>query len=98
MPYPSCVEVIVVWLCAIPLCIEVIIILALCLASCVEVACFGERSCILQVCNYETLGGGSLYGRSYVDIVKILLCEGEDVEQWLDARNISWYLCLIHYL
>ena len=32
------------------------------------------------------------------DIVKILLCEGGDVEQWLEPRNISWCLCLIHYL
>jgi len=32
------------------------------------------------------------------DIVKILLCEGGDVEQWLEPRNISWCLRLIHYL
>ena len=25
-----------------------------------------------------------------MDIVKILLFEGEDVEQWLEPRNISW--------
>ena len=31
-------------------------------------------------------------------IVKILLCEGGGVEQWLESRNISWYLRLIHYL
>ena len=31
-------------------------------------------------------------------IVKILLCEGRDVEQWLEPRNISWCLRLIHYL
>ena len=31
-------------------------------------------------------------------IVKILLCEGGDVEQWLEPRNISWCLRLIHYL
>ena len=30
----------------------------------------------------------SLCGRSLVDIVKILLCEGGDVEQWLEPRNI----------
>jgi len=27
--------------------------------------------------------------RSCVDIVKIVLCEGGDVEQWLESRNIS---------
>jgi len=32
------------------------------------------------------------------DIVEILLCEGGDVEQWLEPRNISCYLWLIHYL
>ena len=30
-----------------------------------------------------------------MDIVKILLCEGGDVEQWLEPRNISWCLRLI---
>ena len=34
----------------------------------------------------------SFCGRSCVDIVKILLCEGGDVEQWLEPRNISSYL------
>ena len=38
----------------------------------------------------------SLCGRSCVDIVEILLCEGGDVE-WLEPRNISWCLRLIHY-
>jgi len=33
-----------------------------------------------------------------VDIVKILLCEGEVVEQWLEPRNISYCLRLIRYL
>jgi len=31
-------------------------------------------------------------------IVEILLCEGGDVEQWLESQNISRYLRLIHYL
>ena len=31
-------------------------------------------------------------------IVEILLCEGGDVEQWLEPRNISRCLRLIHYL
>ena len=46
MPYPSCVEVIIIWLCAHPSCVEEIIVLALCLASCVKVV-VGERSCVL---------------------------------------------------
>ena len=40
----------------------------------------------------------SLCGRSCVDIVKILLCEGGNVEQWLESRNISLCLCLIFCL
>jgi len=31
-------------------------------------------------------------------IVEILLCEGGDVEQWLEPQNISWCLRLIHCL
>jgi len=31
------------------------------------------------------------------DIVKIILCEGGDVEQWLEPRNISLCLRLIDY-
>jgi len=31
-------------------------------------------------------------------IVKILLCEGEDVEQWLEPQNMSWCLRLSRYL
>ena len=31
-------------------------------------------------------------------IVKILLCEGRDVKQWIEPRNISCCLRLIHYL
>ena len=33
-----------------------------------------------------------------MDIIEILLCEGRDVEQWLEPPNISWCLCLINYL
>jgi len=67
VPYPSCVEMIVA--------------LALCLASCVEVVVL-ERGVVYSLpCTCKFLGGGSLCGSSCVDIVKILLCEGEDVEQ-----------------
>ena len=39
-----------------------------------------------QIVFTQILSGGSLCGKSYVDaIMKILLCEGEDVE--LDART-----------
>jgi len=40
----------------------------------------------------------SLCRSSCLDIVEILLCEGGDVEQWLESQNISQCLCLIHYL
>ena len=81
-----------------PSCVEVIVILALCLTSCVEVVML-ERGVVYSLpCTCKFLSGGSLCGRSCVDIVKILLCEGEDVEQWFEPQNISWYLRLIHYL
>ena len=48
-------------------------------------------------CNYNPQWR-SLCGRSCVDIVKILLCKGGDVEQWLESRNISLCLRLIHCL
>jgi len=57
----------------------------LCHTSCVEVVLV-KRSCVLQVCITQILSGGSLCGKSCVDaIVKILLCEGRDVE--LGART-----------
>ena len=72
---------------------------ALCLTSCVEVVVVWERSCILQVCITQILSGGSLCGKSYVDVVvKILLCEGGKVKQCLKPQNISLCLWLIHYL
>ena len=59
----------------------------------------GERSCVIPVCITQILIGGSLCGKSCVDdIVEILLSEGGDVEQWLEPRNISLCLQLIHYL
>ena len=63
----------------IPLSVEVIVVVP-CL--CIEVVFVGERSCVLLVVFTQILSGGSLCGKSCVDdIVKILLCEGEDVEQ-----------------
>ena len=57
----------------------------MCLASCVEVVFGGERSCVLLECITQILSGGSLCGKSCVDaLVEILLCEGGDVEQWLE--------------
>ena len=71
----------------------------LCLASSVEVVVGLERSYVLQSCITQILSGGSLCGKSCVDdIVEILPCEGGDVEQWLEPRNISWCLRLIYYL
>ena len=80
--YPSSVEVI----CVVP---------CLSCRGCIV----GERSCVLPVCITQILSRGYLYGKSCVDaIVEILLCEGGDVEQWLEPQNISWCLRLIHYL
>ena len=100
MPCPSCIEAIVVEFGVVPLsllcrddcCFDFVPCL-LCRSGCV-----GERSCILEVCNCKFLGGGFLCGRSCVNVVKILLCEGGDVEQWLKPQNISLCLRLIHYL
>ena len=70
----------------------------LCLASCVEVVFVGE-SCVLRVVFTQILSGGSLCGKSCVDeLVKILLCEGGDVERVLEPQNISLCLRLIHFL
>ena len=33
-----------------------------------------------------------------MDVVEILLCEGGNVEQWLEPQKISQCLHLIHYL
>ena len=88
-------EVTVVWLSALSLLCEVIVIVPclLCRGGCVR-----ERSCVLLSLYYQILDGGSLCGRSYVDIVEILLCEGRDEEQWLEPQNISWCLRLIYFL
>jgi len=60
--------------------------------------CLREELCTPD-CITQILSGGSLCGKSCVDdIVKILLCEGGDVEQWFEPRNISLCLRLIHYL
>ena len=70
-----------------PLSIEVICIVPylLCRGCIVR-----ERSCVLPICITQILSGGSLCEKFYVDdIVEILLCEGGDVEQWLEPRNIS---------
>ena len=62
--------------------------MALCLASKCRGCFVGERSCVLPIVFAQILSGGSLCGKSCVDeLVKILLCEGGDVEQWLEPRN-----------
>ena len=71
------------WLCAYP--------------SCVEVTVF-ERRVVYSKCRVIISQWRSLCGRSCVYIVVILLCEGGDVEQWLEPRNIYCCLNLIHYL
>ena len=66
-------RLILIWLCALPLSVEVVFV--------------GERSCVFPVIVLpQILSGGSLWGKSCVDeLVKILLCEGGDVE--LGART-----------
>ena len=55
----------------------------------VKVVFFGERSYVFLVVFAQILSGGSLCGKSCVNnLVKILLCEGEDVEQWLETKHI----------
>ena len=72
-------EVIVVWLSAYPSkCRDVLCYVLPLVRGCIV----GERSCVLPVYITQILSEGSLCGKSCVDdIVKILLCEGMDVEQ-----------------
>ena len=98
MPIPLSVEVIagVLAKCLIPLSGEVIVIVSSLLC---RDGVIGERSCVLLVCICQILSGGSPVWEVLCGcIVKILLCEGGDVEQWLEPRNISRYLRLIYYL
>ena len=77
---------------SIPLSVEVILSCALPLS--VEVVFVGERSCVLPVVFTQILSGGSLCGKSCVDeLVKILLCEGGDVE--LCARTSKHILVFV---
>ena len=76
-------------MCLYPSWVEVIVVLALCPASCVELVVLERGIVYSYLCNCKFLGGGSLCGRSYMGIVKILLCEDGDVEQW---SNLETYL------
>ena len=60
--------------------------------------CVGERSCVLLALYLQISQWMFPVWGSYVDIVKILLCEGGNVEWWLEPRIISCCLRLIHYL
>ena len=63
--YPSKLEVIVVWLSALSLLCEVIVVVPCLLCR----GCFvGERSCVLLICIYQILSGGSLCGKFCVDV------------------------------
>ena len=86
-----------VWLYALSLLCGGDSVLALCHPSCVEVIVF-ERGVVYSKCRVVIPQWRSLCGRSCVEIVKILLCEGGDVLQWLEPPNISCCLRLIHYL
>ena len=71
----------------IPLSVEEIVVVP-CLL-CRGCVCWREELCTPTL-YIQILSGGSLCGKPYVDdIVKILLCEGGDIEQWLEPRNIS---------
>ena len=96
MPFPLSVEEAVHWVVGIPLSVEVIVVVPYLL--CRGCVCWREELCTPS-CITQILNGGSLCGKSCVDdIVKIVLCEGGDVKQWLEPRNISYCLRLIHYL
>ena len=60
------------WLYAYPFCVEVIVF---------------ERGVVYSKCRVVIPRWISLGGRSCVDIVKILLCEGENLEQWFEPRT-----------
>ena len=96
-PYPSSERLIIVWLSAYPSKCRGDLFCALPLI--VEVVFVEERSCVLPIVFAQILNGDSLCGKSCVGaLVEILLCEGGDVEQWLELRNMSLCLRLIHYL
>ena len=102
---PSNVEEVVHCIVVIPLSVEVIEFVGIPLVrgwSCVgfvpslywEVVLVERGVVYSQVVFAQILSGGFLCEKSCVDdIVKILLCEGGDVEQWLEPWNISWCLC-----
>ena len=62
--------------------------------SCVEVFMF-KRGVVYSRCWVVIPQWRSLCGKSCVGIVVILLCEGGDVEEWLEPRNISSCLRLL---
>ena len=74
--YPLCVELIVLWLCAYPSCVDMIMF---------------ERGVVYSKYRVLISQWRSLCGRFCVDVMgrEILLCEGGDVESWLEPRNIS---------
>ena len=79
MPCPLNVEEVVHWIVVIPLSIEVFLCCALPLVrGCI---CWREELCTLKLYLPKILSGDSLCGKSCVDeLVKILLCEGGDVD------------------
>ena len=96
--YPSSVEVVMLWVCSYPSCEEVIVVefdfvslTLLCRGDC----CFGFVPYLL--CRSDCVGFVIALPRWRFPvwevlcghIVEILLCEGGDVEQWLEPRNIS---------
>jgi len=66
-------------------------VLGLVSISCVEVC--KREGIVYSWCWVIISQWRSLCGRLCVDIVKIFLCKGRDVEQWLEPRNIC-YVCV----
>ena len=72
-------------------CIFFCFMLGLVPTSSVEILCT-DRGVVYSQCSVVIPRWRSFCGKSCVDIVKILLCEDGNVEQWLKPQNIS--LCL----
>ena len=70
--------------------------LALCLASSERLYLVREELCTPSLYYPNSQWRFPVWESSVDDIVEILLCEGRDVEQWLEPRNKSRYLRLIN--
>ena len=77
----KCEVIVIVWLCAYPSFVRLIFVWLSVFPLSAEVVFVGERSCVLPVVIAPNPQWRSLCGKSSVDeLVKILLCEGGNVE------------------